>query len=65
MSKVSYVKATYDMEEPVGGNKWTAGESYELIEDEEDFMLASDNGNICCVNKIKEPVLEGFERGTS
>lgn len=60
MSKVRMVKAKENLEAPEG-QTWTAGEKYELTENEKDFVLACNEGNVAYVNKVKEDVLKGFK----
>jgi len=54
------VIALYDMKTG-DGLKWTGGLDYELEENEEDFGITADNGQLCLTNRFKEVVMRGFE----
>lgn len=42
-------------------HSWTKGLDYEIVEKESHIQLASNEGHVNYVNKIKNKVLENFE----
>jgi hypothetical protein len=58
---ISYrVIAKDDLE--MGVHTWTKGLNYEVVEKEDYFTLASDQGQVNYFNEVKEVVLGMFER---